>query len=209
MRFAPQLPSGHAAQPIILPTMPRGANTEGIAAAAETAERLGWQTAWTTDHILVPHAAAGGLRRDLRRHRDPRLDRRAVPASSGSARASSSCRCATPSCWPRSSRPSTRSSAAGSSPGSGRLERGRVRQRRRRRHVPPARRLPRRNDPAVAPPLVGTRPSRSRDASTVHATSVRAAAGAGRALPIVIGGRSDAAMPAGRAARGRIPRELR
>jgi len=41
---------------IILPTMPRGANPEGIAAAAETADRLGWQTAWTTDHILVPHA---------------------------------------------------------------------------------------------------------------------------------------------------------
>jgi probable F420-dependent oxidoreductase len=43
---------------IILPTMPQGANTEGIAAAAETAERLGWQTAWTTDHVLVPRAAA-------------------------------------------------------------------------------------------------------------------------------------------------------
>jgi len=41
---------------IILPTMPAGANPEGIEAAAETAERLGWQTAWTTDHILVPHA---------------------------------------------------------------------------------------------------------------------------------------------------------
>ena len=44
---------------IILPSMPVGANPEGIAAAAETAERLGWQTAWTTDHILVPHANAG------------------------------------------------------------------------------------------------------------------------------------------------------
>jgi probable F420-dependent oxidoreductase len=41
---------------IILPTMPRGANPEGIEAAAETAGRLGWQTAWTTDHLLVPHA---------------------------------------------------------------------------------------------------------------------------------------------------------
>jgi probable F420-dependent oxidoreductase len=40
---------------IILPTMPAGANPEGIAAAAETAARLGWQTAWTTDHVLVPH----------------------------------------------------------------------------------------------------------------------------------------------------------
>ena len=43
---------------IILPTMPSGANPEGIAAAAETAERLGWQTAWTTDHVLVAHATA-------------------------------------------------------------------------------------------------------------------------------------------------------
>ena len=42
---------------IILPTMPRGANPEGITAAAETADRLGWRTAWTTDHLLVPHAA--------------------------------------------------------------------------------------------------------------------------------------------------------
>ena len=45
----------HAA--VILPTMPRGANTEAIGAAAETAERLGWRSAWTTDHILVPAAA--------------------------------------------------------------------------------------------------------------------------------------------------------
>lgn len=44
----------HAA--IILPTMPAGANPEGIAAAAETAARLRWRTAWTTDHVLVPHA---------------------------------------------------------------------------------------------------------------------------------------------------------
>ena len=36
--------------------MPAGANTEGIEAAAETAERLGWHAAWTTDHVLVPHA---------------------------------------------------------------------------------------------------------------------------------------------------------
>jgi probable F420-dependent oxidoreductase len=41
---------------IILPTMPHGANREGILAAAETADGLGWQTAWTTDHVLVPHA---------------------------------------------------------------------------------------------------------------------------------------------------------
>lgn len=43
---------------IVLPTMPAGANPEGIEAAAETAERLGWHAAWTTDHLLVPRAAA-------------------------------------------------------------------------------------------------------------------------------------------------------
>jgi probable F420-dependent oxidoreductase len=41
---------------IVLPTMPAGANREGIEAAAETAERLGWHAVWTTDHLIVPHA---------------------------------------------------------------------------------------------------------------------------------------------------------
>lgn len=44
---------------IVLPTMPTGANPEGIEAAAETAERLGWHTAWTTDHLLMPASAPG------------------------------------------------------------------------------------------------------------------------------------------------------
>ena len=39
--------------------MPAGANAEAIEAAAETAERLGWRSAWTTDHLIVPHATAG------------------------------------------------------------------------------------------------------------------------------------------------------
>ncbi len=43
---------------IVLPAMPAGANPEGLEAAAETAERLGWHAAWTTDHLLVPHSAA-------------------------------------------------------------------------------------------------------------------------------------------------------
>jgi probable F420-dependent oxidoreductase len=29
---------------------------EAIEAGAEAAERLGWETVWTTDHVLVPHA---------------------------------------------------------------------------------------------------------------------------------------------------------
>jgi probable F420-dependent oxidoreductase len=41
-----------------LPNFPAGASAEGIDAAAETAERLGWSTVWTTDHVLVPDDAA-------------------------------------------------------------------------------------------------------------------------------------------------------
>lgn len=43
---------------ICLPNFPDGASPEGIDAAAEVAERLGWSTVWTTDHVLVPHDAA-------------------------------------------------------------------------------------------------------------------------------------------------------
>jgi probable F420-dependent oxidoreductase len=48
---------------IILPTMLAGASTEGIVAAAEVAERLGWSTAWTTDHVLVPGSTPGDYAR--------------------------------------------------------------------------------------------------------------------------------------------------
>ena len=40
---------------LCLPNYPAGASTEGIEAAASVAERLGWSTVWTTDHVLVPH----------------------------------------------------------------------------------------------------------------------------------------------------------
>jgi probable F420-dependent oxidoreductase len=43
---------------LILPTMRAGASREVIEAGAEVAERLGWTTVWTTDHLLVPHSAA-------------------------------------------------------------------------------------------------------------------------------------------------------
>jgi probable F420-dependent oxidoreductase len=43
---------------ICLPNFPDGASREGMEAAAETAERLGWSTVWTTDHVLVPTADA-------------------------------------------------------------------------------------------------------------------------------------------------------
>jgi probable F420-dependent oxidoreductase len=43
---------------LILRTTGVGASSEAIEAGAETAERLGWETVWTTDHVLVPHSAA-------------------------------------------------------------------------------------------------------------------------------------------------------
>lgn len=43
---------------LVLPTLTAGATVEGIEAAAEAAERLGWSTVWATDHVLVPQAAA-------------------------------------------------------------------------------------------------------------------------------------------------------
>jgi len=43
---------------ICLPNFPAGASPDGIEAAAAAAERLGWSTVWTTDHVLVPHDAA-------------------------------------------------------------------------------------------------------------------------------------------------------
>ncbi len=43
---------------ICLPNFPAGASPEGIEAAATVAEQLGWSTIWTTDHVLVPHSAA-------------------------------------------------------------------------------------------------------------------------------------------------------
>jgi len=39
---------------LCLPNFRDGASREGMEAAAETAERLGWSTVWTTDHVLVP-----------------------------------------------------------------------------------------------------------------------------------------------------------
>jgi len=42
---------------LVLPTMHAGASTEGIEAASEVAERVGWTSVWTTDHVLVEHAS--------------------------------------------------------------------------------------------------------------------------------------------------------
>src|SRR4029079_19492908 len=44
---------------LCLPNFPDGASPEGIEAGASVAERVGWSTVWTTDHVLVPHDDAG------------------------------------------------------------------------------------------------------------------------------------------------------
>ena len=43
---------------LCLPNFRDGASREGIEAGAKTAERLGWSTVWTTDHVMVPTSAA-------------------------------------------------------------------------------------------------------------------------------------------------------
>jgi probable F420-dependent oxidoreductase len=43
---------------ICLPNVTDSASPESIEAAAETAERLGWTSVWTTDHLLVERAQA-------------------------------------------------------------------------------------------------------------------------------------------------------
>ena len=42
---------------LVLPSMHAGASAEGIEAAAEVAERVGFSDVWTTDHVLVEHAS--------------------------------------------------------------------------------------------------------------------------------------------------------
>jgi probable F420-dependent oxidoreductase len=39
---------------LCVPNFRDGASREGMEAAAEVAERLGWSTVWTTDHVLIP-----------------------------------------------------------------------------------------------------------------------------------------------------------
>jgi probable F420-dependent oxidoreductase len=43
---------------LCLPNVRDSASAEGIEAAAEVAERLGWSTVWTTDHVLIDRSGA-------------------------------------------------------------------------------------------------------------------------------------------------------
>lgn len=44
---------------ICLPNFPKGATVEGMVKVAQAAERLGFVSAWTTDHVILPPDQAG------------------------------------------------------------------------------------------------------------------------------------------------------
>ena len=93
---------------LCLPNYPAGATSEGIDAAADAAERLGWSTVWTTDHVLVDHTAVDDYGRIYEAILTLAWVGATTPGPAARARASSSSRSGTPCCWPRSSPRSTR-----------------------------------------------------------------------------------------------------
>ena len=148
---------------LVLPNLGAGATPEGLRAAVEAAEDHGFTDVWTTDHVLIDRENAVRLRAPVRGDHHPRLARRALPRDS-----------------PRDQR-HRRADAQRGRPGQGardgrcplgrapdrrlrgRLEHEGVRERRRCRQVPRARRA------------ISTR--RSRSAATCGPATLRRSAG--------------------------------
>ena len=192
---------------LCLPNFRDGSSAEGLDAAAEVAERFGWSTVWTTDHVVVAHATEAeygrvyeailtlawlgrpASPRPPRHERDRRSAAERGPARQGAVHARLVER------------------RAGHGRDRCRLEHGRVREPGDERPFPRARRVPRRDDPAVAPPVVGRDRAVPRPVPYPRGLHVRAATGPGR--PADPDRRHRRACPsAGRASRRRIPRQL-
>ncbi len=86
---------------LCLPNVRDSASPEGIEAAADAAERLGWSTVWTTDHVLIDHDGADEYGRVYEAILTLVWSARGTRGSAW-GRASSSSRSGTPSSWPRS-----------------------------------------------------------------------------------------------------------
>lgn len=44
---------------VTLPTYPKGASIEGVLSVIHAAEEMGFTSAWTTDHVILPKDEAG------------------------------------------------------------------------------------------------------------------------------------------------------
>jgi probable F420-dependent oxidoreductase len=44
---------------VVLPTYPAGATVDGVVQVAQAADRLGFASTWTTDHVILPYGQAG------------------------------------------------------------------------------------------------------------------------------------------------------
>ena len=140
---------------LALPNFTDLGSTEAIEAAADAADRLGFESVWTTDHVLVDRdERRRRLPDELRRDPDAGLGRR--EASGARARDVGHRRATAERSGARQGARDARRAVERPADRRGRrrLERAGVREPRRGRPVPRPRRLPRRDDRALAAPLV-------------------------------------------------------